>query len=128
MNGLLEINASPGVVNVDVEAFLPLSPREFHILLALAEAPQNGYRVALLTEENSRGRVLLSPATQYTNLHRLVDRGLIAEVTDQVEDRADGRGQRFWTLTETGRGVLRAEAARLAADAALVFALGEDGA
>lgn len=111
---------------MDIEAFLPLSPREFHILLALAEAPQNGYRVTLLVEENSRGRVRLSPATQYTNLHRLADRGLIVEVTDEVEHRADGRGQRFWTLTETGRGVLRAEASRLAADAALVFALAED--
>ena len=33
---------------MDVEAFLPLSHREFHILLALAEAPQNGYQVTLL--------------------------------------------------------------------------------
>lgn len=106
------------------DAFLPLSSREFHILLALAQAPQNGYQVSLLVEENSRGRVRLSPATQYTNLHRLVDRGLVREVKEGIQERADGRGQRFWTLTDAGVRVLGAEARRLAADAELVFALG----
>jgi len=114
---------------MDSEAFLPLSSRELHILLALAGPPQCGYQIAILAEENSRGRIRLSPATQYTNLHRLVERGLVHEVTDDVEDRGDGRGQRFWSLTDAGRGVLRAEARRLATDADLVLSrLGEEGA
>jgi DNA-binding PadR family transcriptional regulator len=114
---------------MDLEAYLPLSARELHILLALAGPPQCGYRIAILAEENSRGRVSLSPATQYTNLHRLVERGLVHEVTDEVEDRGDGRGQRFWSLTEAGRRVLLAEGRRLASDADLVLSrLGEEGA
>lgn len=108
---------------MDVDAFLPLSPREFHILLALAEEPRNGYEIAQRVETNSRGTVRLSPATQYTNLHRLVERGLVREVTDELEGRTDGRQQRFWAPTDLGSRVLRAEARRLAADASLVGAL-----
>ena len=111
---------------MDVERHLPLTPREFHVLLALAEEPQNGYRISRLVEQNSRGRVKLSPATQYTVLHRLVGRDLVREATAETMDRSDGRKQRFWTLTSPGRRVLRAEAERLAADAAMVLALGGD--
>ncbi len=113
---------------VDVDAFLPLSPREFHILLALAGEPQNGYQVARIAEANSQGSVRLSPATQYTNLHRLVERGLVEEATDAIDHRPAGRRQRYWTLTPTGLAVLRAEGHRLAADAALVAALDQGGA
>lgn len=107
------------------ETFLPLSAREFHILVALAEEPRNGYQVSVRVEENSAGRVSLSPATQFTVLHRLVAKGLVREATDEV-DGVDGRGQRFWTLTPLGRGVLDAEALRLQSDARLALALGGD--
>lgn len=77
-----------------------------------------------MAEENSDGRVRLSPATQYTNLHRLVDKGLVHEVTGEMGDELDGRGQRYWSLTSLGRRVLSAEGRRLDADARLVRALG----
>lgn len=105
---------------MDLDAHLPLSPREFHILLAVAAGPANGYRIGQLVEENSRGKVRLSPATQFTNVHRLVSRGLVREVTRGVKDLADGRGQRFWALTPLGERVLHAEGRRLALDARLV--------
>lgn len=110
----------------DVGSFLPLSSKEFHILVALAERPRNGYQVAQHVEESSRGAVRLSPATQYTNLHRLVERGLVHEVTDRHESETDGRRQRFWTLTPLGTRVLRAEGRRLAEDARLVIPLGPE--
>ncbi len=108
---------------MDVDDYLPLSPKELHILFALSGDPQNGYQVAQLAEENSRGTVRLSPATQYMNLHRLVEKHLVREVTDEVEGRGDGRRQRFWTLTPMGAQVLRAEGRRLATDAEMVMAL-----
>ncbi len=112
----------------DVDSHLPLTAREFHILLALRTDPLNGYQVSQVVEENSSGRVRLSPATQFTNLHRLVERGLVAEATEDMPDRTDGRGQRFWVLTPLGRRVLTAEARRLEADARLALALApEDG-
>ena len=106
-------------------AFLPLTPREFHVLLALADESRNGYQIGQQVERNSGERVRLSPATQFTVLHRLVQRGLVQELADGGA-RSDGRGQRFWTLSTLGRRVLRAEAERLAADAALALALGSD--
>lgn len=112
---------------MDVQAHLPLTPREFHVLLALASEPRNGYQIGQQAETNSRGSVRLSPATQYTNLHRLVKQGLIEEVTDSDDERPAARRQRYWTLTQLGTAVLRAEGRRLASDAALVEALGPEG-
>lgn len=99
-----------------VNDHIPLSPKMFHILLALADNPQNGYQVSVQVEENSQGRVRLSPATQYENLNRLTRRGLVEEVVDDPEHQPDGRGQRYWRLTDLGTLVLRAEVARLADD------------
>ena len=107
---------------MDPETFLPLSAREFHILVALAEQPRNGYQLSVRAKENSGGRVVLSPATQFTILHRLVAKSLVREATDEVKG-IDGRGQRYWTLTPLGRRVFTAEAHRLQADARLALAL-----
>ncbi len=107
---------------MDVEGYLPLSAREFHILLAVSEDPLNGYQLSQSVEETSNGMVRLSPATQYVNLHRLVEQGLLREVTGRERHRANGRGQRFWALSPLGARVLRAEANRLAGDAALALA------
>ena len=107
---------------MEVDRYLPLSAREFHILLAVAVQPLNGYRISQSVEETSKGTVRLSPATQYVNLHRLLDKGLLREVTQQEQHRSDGRGQRFWTLSDLGVRVLRAEARRLSSDGALALA------
>ena len=72
------------------DSYLPLSAREFHILLALSRATLNGYQVSQSVEETSNGTVRLSPATQYVNLHRLVEKGLLQEVTDREKHRSDG--------------------------------------
>lgn len=111
---------------MDVDRFLPLTTREFHVLLALGSEPLNGYQITKRVEENSEGAVSLSPATQYTVLHRQVERGLIVEDVERSEAATARRGQRFWTLTPLGRRVLRAEARRLRADARLALALAEE--
>lgn len=95
---------------------LPLSPRTFHILLALAERPQNGYRIMLLVEENSSGKVRVGPGTLYESLHRMREEGLIDEVTVSKRRKTDGRGQRFYRLSRFGRRVLEADALRIADD------------
>lgn len=107
---------------MDAEEHLPLSAREFHILLAVSERSLNGYQIAQTVEETTGGKVRLSPATQYANLHRLAEKGLLREVTKQERHRSDGRGQRFWTLSDLGARVLRAEANRLSAAAELALA------
>ncbi len=98
------------------EAFVPLSPRVFHILLALAEGPCHGYRMMLAVEANSQGRVRIGPGTLYEALHRLRIQGLIDEVEEGKRPKGDGRRQRYYRLSRLGRRVLRAEAERLAGD------------
>ena len=107
---------------MDVDGYLPLSAREFHILLAVSDEPRNGYRVSQSVEQTSNGTVRLSPATQYVNLHRLAEKGLLEEVTVRERHRSDGRRQRLWALSPLGVRVLRAEAHRLSTDAKLALA------
>lgn len=103
---------------------LPLTPRVFHILLALTDSARNGYQIMSAVEANTAARVRIGPGTLYEALTRLTDQGLLEEVAGPV----DGRRQRFYRLTSAGRSVLRAEAKRLAADVRLAQehgALGE---
>lgn len=100
----------------------PLTPKVFHILTALASEPMNGYRLGIRVEESSEGAIRMSPGTLYENLHRLAERGLIEEARETAE-RTDGRGQRFYTLTDAGLAVLKAEVARLQRDVDLARSL-----
>jgi len=101
----------------------PLTPKVLHILMALAAEPMNGYRLGLRVEETSAGTIRLSPGTLYENLHRLAERGLIEDAAAQTQDRTDGRGQRFYSLTSAGLETLRAEVARLERDVDLARSL-----
>ncbi len=100
-----------------------LTPKVFHILVALAAEPMNGYRLGLRVEEASEGAIRMSPGTLYENLHRLAERGLIEEMADDSGERVDGRGQRFYGLTPAGLETLRVEVARLARDVDLARSL-----
>ncbi len=100
----------------------PLTPKVFHILMALAAEPMNGYRLGIRVEETSDGAIRMSPGTLYENVHRLAERGLI-EAAEQLNGQADGRGQRYYALTETGLEVLRTEVDRLSRDLDLARSL-----
>ena len=100
----------------------PLTPKVFHILIALATEPMNGYRLGLRVEETSEGAIRMSPGTLYENLHRLAERGLI-EAAEDMGSLTDGRGQRFYTLTSVGLDALRSEVARLSRDVDLARSL-----
>lgn len=97
----------------------PLTPKEFHILLALSQGPANGYQITARVDEDAGGRVRLSPGTLYENLHRLHERGWLAEVKDDPGLARDGRGQRFYQLSEVGWQVLSDEVRRLSDDVRL---------
>ena len=111
------------MVQSKIDPSPPLSPKVLHILLALGREPMNGYQLGLQVEESSDGAIRMSPGTLYENLHRLAERGFIQEVGDGVGDRTDGRGQRFYTLTEAGLELLRAEVRRLSRDLRLARSL-----
>ncbi len=90
--------------------WLPLTPRVFHILLALVDGAQHGYAVMQEVDERSRGRVQIGPGTLYEAIHGLREKALVTEVT---APRGTDRRRRYYDLTPMGRGVLEAETARL---------------
>lgn len=93
------------------EAFLPLTPVAFEILIALADGEQHGYRIMQDVNARSAGAVVLHAGTLYRALARLLEQDLI----DELDDRpvADDERRRYYRLTERGRAVARAEASRL---------------
>ena len=91
------------------EAFLPLTPVAFEILLALADGERHGYEVMTGIERRSAGRISPNPGTLYRALDRLVQEGLLTSAVRSVE----GESRRVFSLSALGRAVAAAEAARL---------------
>ena len=93
----------------DPVRFLPLSPQQFHILLALTDGERHGYGVIQDVEQRTGGDLRLGTGTLYTAIARLVVLGLIGD-TGREDDR-----RRYYRLLPLGRAVLRAETRRLEA-------------
>jgi DNA-binding PadR family transcriptional regulator len=93
----------------DPHHYLPLSPHQFHILLALTDRERHGYAMILDIEQRTDGALRLGTGTLYTAIARLVELGLIADT-----GRADER-RRYYRLLPLGRAVLKAETVRLEA-------------
>lgn len=94
----------------DPQTFLPLSPQQFQILLALSDADRHGYGIILEIEERTGGAMRLGTGTLYTALSGLADEALIVE--PKRRPSGDER-RRYYRLTPLGRAVLDAETARL---------------
>ena len=95
------------------ESFLPLTPAEFHVLIALGERALHGYGMMQALEEKTDGQDQLLPGSLYTTLARMVEKGLLEELGEPPDPDADRR-RRYYRATELGRAVARAESARLA--------------
>jgi DNA-binding PadR family transcriptional regulator len=95
----------------DLSRFLPLSPATLHILLALAGEDLHGYGIMLEVSRQSEGRYKLGPGTLYDNLQRMMEQGLVQEVSRRAGNEDSRR--RYYRLSLLGRGVLSAEIARL---------------
>ena len=97
----------------DPRTYLPLSPQQFHILLALTDEDRHGYGIILDIAERTGGALRLGTGTLYTALAGLLDDGLIQEPARRpAADDDDGR-RRYYRLAPLGRAVLHAEAERL---------------
>jgi len=99
----------------NAEDLIPLTPRVFHILLALVDEEQHGYRIMKEVETRSGGKVRIGPGTLYEAIQRLVKNRLIEESSERPDAEMDDQRRRYYRLTELGRNVLRAESERLAA-------------
>src|SRR6185295_13081912 len=97
----------------DARAFLPLSPQQFHILLALADGPLHGYGVIRDVDERTAGEIRLGTGTLYTAIARLETLGLLEESARRPAAKDDDERRKYYQLTALGRAVLKAETARL---------------
>jgi DNA-binding PadR family transcriptional regulator len=94
----------------DPNRYLPLSPHQFHILLALTDRERHGYAIIQDIEQRTDGALRLGTGTLYTAVARLVELELIGEAS---RASAAHERRRYYRLLPLGRAVLRAETARL---------------
>jgi len=95
----------------DPRSVLPLNPRAFYILLALAGNESHGYAIAKEIEAATDGVVRLTPGTLYPLVRQMLADGWIAECG--VARDQDPR-RRCYRLTPWGTRIAQAEASRLA--------------
>ena len=96
-----------------VDDLLPLPAATFHILVAVAEGERHGYAIILDIEARSDGALRLSAGSLYRSIARMVEQGVIAEVTRRRTAEDDER-RRYYRITPFGTAVARAEMRRLA--------------
>jgi DNA-binding PadR family transcriptional regulator len=94
-----------------IDAYLPLRPVEFHILVSLATGERHGYGIIQDIEARDDSAVP-DVGTMYRALARMVESGLIVSVrsTDPGDERRN-----LYRLTDRGLRVAKAEAQRLQA-------------
>ena len=95
------------------EQFLPLPPATLHILLAVAETDRHGYAIMQDVAARTDGALKLSPGTLYGSIRRMLEEGLIDELSDRQRPDDDDERRRYYRITAFGRSVAQAEAARL---------------
>jgi DNA-binding PadR family transcriptional regulator len=94
-------------------SFVPLRPVEFQVLLSLAQGERHGYGIMQEALTLGEGASALEPGTLYRALRRMLRAGLVVESARRPDpERVDER-RRYYRLTDLGRRVASAEAARM---------------
>jgi DNA-binding PadR family transcriptional regulator len=106
----------------DPSKHLPLAPQDFQVLLLLADRSLHGYGIVKASTDDS-GKPTLELGSLYRIVSRLTKQGMIEDVP--VKQPNSKRQRRYYTATDFGKKVVRAEALRLRAllesDRALVL-------
>lgn len=97
----------------ELSSRLPVMPRDFLILLALAEGEAHGYGILKEVEEETGGGVTLDPANLYRSLKRLMKDGMVTESDSRPAEDLDDERRKYYGLTALGARVVEAEAERL---------------
>lgn len=94
-----------------VDAFLPLHPESFRILLAVGGQALHGYAIVKELERDPDRPARVLPANLYRRMRTLRDQGLIEETDGPAAD--DDERRRYFARTPLGDAVVRAETHRL---------------
>jgi DNA-binding PadR family transcriptional regulator len=104
----------------DIQTLLPLTPTVFHMLIALADGEKHGYGIMKAVEEETQGHMKIRTGSLYGSIRRMLEAGLIEETYERPGPELDDERRRYYGLTDFGRRVLAAEAARMAEVMALM--------
>jgi DNA-binding PadR family transcriptional regulator len=99
----------------DPESLLPLPTAVFHILIALADRDRHGYSIMQDVAARTGGAVQLSAGTLYSSIRRMLEQGLIEELSKSPDPSSTDERRRYYRLARFGRRVAAAEVARLTA-------------
>ena len=97
----------------DPRRFLPLSPQQFHILLALTDGHRHGYGIIQRRRRADRGPCASAPARSTPPSRGSKALGLVDESDRRAPPAEDDDRRRYYRLTPLGRAVLTAETERL---------------
>jgi DNA-binding PadR family transcriptional regulator len=76
----------------------------FSILLALSLKERHGYEIIKQVDEDSSGKIKLSPGALYTSIKQLLEQNYIEEVAIDDDTR-----RRYYRISNKGRSVLAGE-------------------
>ena len=102
------------MTTTEADALLPLPPVTFHILVALADEDRHGYAILQDIAQRTDGAIKLGAGTLYRSMQRMLEQGLVTEVSTRPAPELDDERRRYYRITAFGRAVARAEARRLA--------------
>jgi len=92
---------------------MPVSPSFFHILLSLGEGERHGYALKREIAHRTDGRLKLGPGMLYGSIKKMLELGLIEESANRPDAHLDDERRRYYRITNYGRKVAQAEAARM---------------
>jgi DNA-binding PadR family transcriptional regulator len=87
----------------------------FHILIALADRDRHGYSIMQDVAARTGGKLTLSAGTLYSSIRRMLEQGLIEELSESPDPSSTDERRRYYRLTRFGRRAAAAEAERLSA-------------
>jgi DNA-binding PadR family transcriptional regulator len=97
------------------DALLPLPTAVFHILIALADRDRHGYSIMQDVATRTDGKVQLSAGTLYSSIRRMLEQGLIEELSKSPDPSNTDERRRYYRLTRFGKRVAAAEVDRVMA-------------
>ncbi|WP_321474174.1 PadR family transcriptional regulator [uncultured Paludibaculum sp.] len=110
------------------EDLLPLTPLVFHILLCLGDGERHGYALKREIARRTEGHLNPGAGSLYGAIQKMLDQNLIEESGERPDAHLDDERRRYYRLSDLGRAVAQAEAARMRALVELSetrFGLGE---
>lgn len=96
-----------------VDQHLPLSARDYQILVSLSQRDAHGYAMVKEIAARTDDRIVFEPANLYRSIRRLIREGLVEPCEERPAAESDDERRRYYRITARGDRVVRAEAARM---------------